>query len=104
MKAVSHAFTLATSLNPTDTGLTSEPVKGKKTGDILTAGEWNRMLELVSEGGGSGLELWKCTCGGYMNMVTTSNLIYGETCIFGNGGTASNVQYSSWSCTKIPNP
>jgi len=54
MKAVSHAFTLATSLNPTDTGLTSDPVKGKKTGDILTAGEWNRLLELVSEGGGSG--------------------------------------------------
>ncbi len=38
-----------------------------------------------------------------MNMVTTSNLTFGETCIFGNGGTANNVQYSSWSCTKIPN-
>lgn len=51
MKAVAHSFTLATTLNPSDSGLTSEPVKGKKTGDILTAGEWNRMLELV---GGSG--------------------------------------------------
>jgi hypothetical protein len=29
-------------------------VKGKKTGDILTAGEYNRLLELLSEGGGSG--------------------------------------------------
>ncbi|MEZ4815372.1 MAG: hypothetical protein R3A80_09250 [Bdellovibrionota bacterium] len=47
--------------------------------------------------------LWKCTCGGYINMVTTSNLIYGETCVFGNGGTANNVQYSSWSCTQLQN-
>ena len=58
MKAAAHAFTLSTQLNPTDTGLTSDPVKGKKTGDILTAGEYNRILELVSEGstggGGSG--------------------------------------------------
>ena len=54
MKAVAHSFTLATTLNPSDTGLTSDPVKGKKTGDILTAGEWNRMLELTSEGGGGG--------------------------------------------------
>jgi hypothetical protein len=28
-------------------------VKGKKTGDILTAGEYNRLLELVSEGSSS---------------------------------------------------
>ncbi len=64
MKAVAHSFTLSATLNPTDTGLTSDPVKGKKTGDILTAGEYNRLLELVSEGGGgNGLELWKCTCG-----------------------------------------
>jgi hypothetical protein len=55
MKAAAHSFTLATSLNPSDSGLTSDPVKGKKTGDILTAGEWNRVLELVSEGGGSGI-------------------------------------------------
>jgi len=48
MKAAAHAFTLSTELNPTDTGLTSEPVKGKKTGDILTAGEYNRILELVA--------------------------------------------------------
>ena len=54
MKAVAHSFTLATTLNPTDTGLTSDPVKGKKTGDILTAGEYNRLLELVSEGGSGG--------------------------------------------------
>ena len=54
MKAVAHSFTLASTLNPSDSGLTSDPVKGKKTGDILTAGEWNRVLELVSEGGGSG--------------------------------------------------
>ena len=27
MKAAAHSFTLATSLNPTDSGLTSDPVK-----------------------------------------------------------------------------
>ena len=54
MKAVAHSFTLTSTLNPSDTGLTSDPVKGKKTGDILTAGEWNRVLELVSEGGSGG--------------------------------------------------
>lgn len=51
MKSTVHAFTLATDLNPGETGLTSEPIEGKKTGDVLTAGEWNRMLELVAEGG-----------------------------------------------------
>lgn len=51
MKAAVHTFTLATSLNAGQTGLDSAPIKGKKTGDILTAGEWNRLLELVSEGG-----------------------------------------------------
>jgi len=55
MKAATHFFTLAGDLNPGQTGLASDPVKGKKTGDILTAGEWNRMLELTGEGGsGSG--------------------------------------------------
>lgn len=49
MKAAAHAFTLASSLNPGQTGLTSEPVEGKKTGDTLTAGEWNRVLELIKE-------------------------------------------------------
>lgn len=48
MKAAVHAFTLTTDLNAGQTGLTSEPVKGKKTGDILTAGEYNRILELVA--------------------------------------------------------
>ncbi len=52
MKAVAHSFTLSSVLNPTDTGLTSDPVKGKKTGDILTAGEWNRVLEIIASAGG----------------------------------------------------
>jgi hypothetical protein len=34
-------------------------------------------------------------------MVTTSSLTYGETCIFGNGGTAANVQFSAWSSTPL---
>lgn len=58
MKAVAHSFTLSASLNPTDTGLSSDPIKGKKTGDILTAGEYNRILELISEGGGGGGSDW----------------------------------------------
>lgn len=55
MQAVAHSFTLGSSLG--QTGFTSEPVKGKKTGDMLTAGEYNRILELVGEGGsGAGWE------------------------------------------------
>lgn len=54
MKAAVHAFTLSASLNPGQTGLDSAPIKGKKTGDILTAGEYNRILELISEGGSGG--------------------------------------------------
>lgn len=50
MKAAVSAFTLAGDLNPGQTGLQSAPVSGKKTGDILTAGEWNRVLEIVSQG------------------------------------------------------
>ncbi len=57
-------------------------------------------LPIVASGGYNG-PLWKCTCGGYINMLTTSNLIFGETCVHGNGGTANNVQYSSWSCTQV---
>ncbi len=50
MKAVAHTFTLSADLNPGQTGFESAPVAGKKTGNILTAGEWNRMLEIVSQG------------------------------------------------------
>ncbi len=53
MKAAVRVFTLAGDLNPPGTtGLQSAPVSGKKTGDMLTAGEWNRVLELVAQGGG----------------------------------------------------
>lgn len=52
MKAGIRTFTLAADLNPGVTGLQSAAVSGKKTGDMLTAGEWNRMLELVAQGGG----------------------------------------------------
>lgn len=48
MKAAVHAFTLWASFG--QTGLESSPITGKKTGDILTAGEWNRMLELMAQG------------------------------------------------------
>lgn len=54
MKAASQAFTLAGDLNPGKTGLQSSPVAGKETGDMLTAAEWNRVLELVAQGGGGG--------------------------------------------------
>ena len=49
MKAATHAFTLGTQLNPGVTDITSSPVLGKKTGDMLTATEYNRLLEIVSE-------------------------------------------------------
>lgn len=58
MKAAVGNFTLSTSLNPDETGLQSAPIKGKKTGGILTAGEWNRVLELLSEGGTGGGSGW----------------------------------------------
>ncbi len=55
MKTAVRVFTLAGDLNPPGTtGLQSAPVSGKKTGDMLTAGEWNRVLELVAQGGGGG--------------------------------------------------
>lgn len=60
MKAGVRSFnaTLAAELNPGITGLQSAAVSGKKTGDMLTAGEWNRMLELVAQGGGGGGSGW----------------------------------------------
>lgn len=54
MKASIRSFTLASDLNPGTTGLQSYPVAGKETGDMLTAGEWNRVLELLAQGGGGG--------------------------------------------------
>jgi hypothetical protein len=74
MKAAAHTFTLAGDLNPGQTGLTSDPVKGKKTGDILTAGEWNRMLELVGEGGGGG--------SGWVNVPLTDTADFDKSCLY----------------------
>ncbi len=54
MKAATHAFTLAADLNSGATGLESSPLVGKRTGDMLSAGEYNRILELVGQGGGGG--------------------------------------------------
>ncbi len=54
MKAAIRPFTLAGDLNPGVSGIQSAPVSGKKTGDMLTAGEYNRILELVGQGGGGG--------------------------------------------------
>ena len=51
MKAAVHAFTLSADLNPGQTGYESAPVSGKKTGNMLTAAEWNRMLEIVAQEG-----------------------------------------------------
>ena len=36
-----------------------------------------------------------------MNRLSTTNLTSGETCMFGNGGTVNNDQYSTWSCTQL---
>ncbi len=54
MKAATHAFTLSGDLNSGATDLESSPLVGKKTGDMLSAGEYNRLLELVGQGGGGG--------------------------------------------------
>lgn len=48
MKAPEHSFILASELNNWESGLSSAALKGKKTGDILTAKEYNRILELLS--------------------------------------------------------
>lgn len=54
MKAAARTFTLTADLNAGAAGYSSAPVTGKKTGDILTAGEYNRLLELAAQGGGGG--------------------------------------------------
>ena len=72
MKAVAHSFTLSATLNPSDSGLTSDPVKWKKSGDILTAGEYNRLLELVSEGGSSSGSV------NYMQLTTPASVTFVE--------------------------
>ncbi len=54
MKAATHSFTLSGDLNSGATDLESSPLVGKKTGDMLSAGEYNRLLELVGQGGGGG--------------------------------------------------
>lgn len=51
MKAAVAAFTLTADLNPGQTGLSSAPLVGKKTGDVLTAGEYNRLLEILAQSG-----------------------------------------------------
>ena len=45
--------------------------------------------------------LYNCTSGGYMNRLSTTNLTSGETCMYGNGGTVNNDQYSTWSCSQL---
>ena len=74
MKAATHAFTLGTSLG--QTGLNSDPVKGKQTGDILTAGEWNRMLELAGQGGGGS------GGAGWVDVPLTDTSDFDPTCLY----------------------
>ncbi len=57
MKAATHSFTLSGDLNSGATDLESSPLVGKKTGDMLSAGEYNRLLELVGQGGGGKFEI-----------------------------------------------
>jgi hypothetical protein len=71
MKSAVSAFTLAGELNPGQTGLQSAPVSGKKTGDILTAGEWNRVLELVADGSSTGSV-------NYLQLTTPASVTFTE--------------------------
>ncbi len=71
MKAAVGDFTLAAVLNPGETGLKSAPIAGKKTGDILTAGEWNRVLELVAEGSSAGSV-------NYLQLTTPNSVTFTE--------------------------
>jgi hypothetical protein len=76
MKAAArNSFTLSADLNAGETGLQSAPVKGKKTGDILTAGEWNRVLEIVSQGSaGGGSPMGKANLDtGWLNYYPTAD-------------------------------
>jgi hypothetical protein len=86
MKAAVSAFTLAGDLNPGQTGLQSAPVSGKKTGDMLTAGEWNRVLELVSEGGsGDG--------SGWVDVPLTGTENFDSSCFYRFKTQLTNKQY-----------
>lgn len=71
MKATVHTFTLAADLNAGQTGFESAPLAGKKTGNILTAGEWNRVLELLGQGGGGS---------GWENVPLTDTNPFDRTC------------------------
>jgi len=46
-------------------------VSGKKTGDILTAGEWNRVLEIIANGSTGGAV-------SYLQLNTPSSVTYTE--------------------------
>jgi hypothetical protein len=108
MKTAVGDFTLSTVLNPGQTGLKSAPVSGKKTGDILTAGEWNRVLELVSEGGSSGgtgvssnIRAWVT----YRNIGGTVNIIgnpYGVQSAWSGAGVTNFLNYDTIITLKEP--
>lgn len=95
MKAGNHAFTLAADLNAGETGLTSAPLEGKKTGDILTAAEYNRLLEVVSESGeGGGGD------GGWEDVSLSNTEAFDGSCEYrvkkqnSSGGAESGYHYS----------
>jgi len=73
MKAAVHTFTLSADLNPGQTGFESAPVAGKKTGNMLTAGEWNRVLELLGQGGGGS---------GWENVLLTGTENFDDSCMY----------------------
>ncbi len=86
MKTAVRTFTLTADLNPGATGLQSAPLVGKRTGDMLSAGEYNRLLELVAQGGGGGwntisLKIKRLT--GVSETCTSVCLAESKSCVVG---------------------
>jgi len=93
MKAVAANFTLTELIPSGQTGLTSAPLVGKKSGDILTAAEYNRLLEVVAQGNGqNGLVASRAAAvraAGYLLPIPSTIIDWPDTIICeGYGGMA----------------
>lgn len=91
LKGESKVFEYAEELNDGDTSFVSEPVEGKKTGEMLTAAEFNRVLEMLQEGG----------VGGWEDIALTDVNHFDKTCEYrvntdASGDSNAGYQYPVW--------